>query len=66
MRDGGPYEVPPGAFFVLGDNRDDSLDSRAWNRGRGWSVPLSDIIGQAKYIYWSGFERFGRIGMAVK
>lgn len=66
LRDGGPYDVPPSAFFVMGDNRDDSLDSRAWNENRGWSVPLSDIVGHAKFIYWSGVERFGRMGMAVK
>lgn len=65
-RDVGPFDVPAEAVFVLGDNRDDSLDSRTWNGNRGWSVPLSDIIGQAKYIYWSGFERFGRMGLAVK
>jgi signal peptidase I len=65
-RDVGPFDVPPGTVFVLGDNRDDSLDSRTWNGNRGWSVPLSDIIGQARYIYWSGFERIGRMGLAVK
>jgi hypothetical protein len=29
-------------------------------------VPLADIIGRANYIYWSGFERLGRIGVALK
>jgi signal peptidase I len=68
--DQGPvFVVPAGAYFVMGDNRDDSLDSRARLASastQGWYVPRADVIGQAKYIYWSGFERFGRIGMAVK
>jgi signal peptidase I len=62
----GPYVVPDGAYLVLGDNRDDSLDSRSWNNGAGGAVPLADIIGRANYVYWSGFERFGRIGVALK
>jgi signal peptidase I len=60
--EGGPVIVPDGSFFVMGDNRDDSLDSRSgW-----WVVPAANLIGPANYIYWSGFERFGRIGTAVK
>jgi signal peptidase I len=37
----GSWVVPPQAVFVMGDNRDDSSDSRAWG-----SVPLDTIIGQ--------------------
>src|SRR5262249_50075745 len=66
IANGGPYVVPADAYFVMGDNRDDSLDSRSWNQGRGGFVPLADIIGRANYIYWSGFERFGRIGTPLK
>lgn len=60
--EGGPITVPAGSFFVMGDNRDDALDSRAgW-----WFVPAANLIGRPNYVYWSGFERFGRMGLAVK
>lgn len=44
----GPITVPPGKIFVLGDNRDRSLDSRFWGY-----VPLEDVKGKAFIIYWS-------------
>jgi signal peptidase I len=44
----GEIVVPPGNYFVLGDNRDESLDSRYWG-----FVPRENIIGRPFLIYWS-------------
>jgi signal peptidase I len=44
----GPIIVPKGCFFMMGDNRDNSADSRFWG-----SVPRSHLRGRALFIYWS-------------
>jgi signal peptidase I len=43
-----PREVPPGTIFLLGDNRDNSRDSRHWG-----FLPLDLVVGKALCVYWS-------------
>ena len=43
----GPTQIPAGHYFMMGDNRDDSADSRVWG-----SIPRRQIIGRAFMIYW--------------
>lgn len=52
----GPYQVPKGQFFMIGDNRDNSYDSRYFG-----FVPKSMILGKAVRIYYSrDWSRIGR------
>lgn len=48
MVEDGQLIVPEGHYFVLGDNRDESLDSRYWG-----FVPRENVIGRPLLIYWS-------------
>ncbi len=49
----GPYHVKPGETWVMGDNRNNSSDSRAWNNNRGGGVPDANIKGRAMFVWLS-------------
>jgi len=40
--------IPPGYFFAMGDNRDNSSDSRYWG-----FVPVENVVGEPLFVYWS-------------
>lgn len=50
MKSYGPYYVPEGSYFCMGDNRDHSFDSRFWENT---FVQKDNIIGKALVVWWS-------------
>ncbi|HAF27026.1 MAG TPA: signal peptidase I [Lachnospiraceae bacterium] len=53
----GPYYVPGDGYFVMGDNRNCSADSRFWENT---FVTRDEILGKAVFCYWP-FSRFGKV-----
>jgi len=57
----GPFTVPKGEMFMMGDNRDNSNDSRYWG-----TLPMDLVKGRAMFLYWSwdgerNWPRWGRL-----
>ncbi len=69
----GPLVIPPGRYFMLGDNRDTSLDSRYWGLLEGWRLEGRAVVVYFSYnkqshrpFPWLREIRWGRIGNRVR
>ena len=56
-RNYGPYEVPEGCYFMMGDNRNHSNDSRLW---QNTYVTRDAVLGKALFVYWP-LDRIGAL-----
>ena len=78
MNDTQEYIVPPDHVFGMGDNRDNSLDSRFLDNGVGY-IPVENLVGRAEFVFfsvepsapwwqvweWPGEIRWSRIGSGI-
>ena len=53
MGDFGPYEIPEGCYFMMGDNRNDSEDARFW---KNTYVEKDKMLGKVIFRYYKGFK----------
>lgn len=54
VEDNGPYVVPEDSYFMMGDNRNDSADSRVWRTTN--YVHKSKMLGKVAFKYFPGFK----------